>query len=283
MLIHGYEDCNDVEYLKNDPLYKDVLGGHMASQPTLSRLENSLNKASIFEICYAWIDKYVECLKGRKEIIIDIDCTDDPTHGQQQLSFFNGFYGQFMYNELFFHDGQTGQLILPVLRPGNSHSNKWYVSILKRIVRRIRDVHPEIKIIIRGDSGFSCPAFYSLAKKYNLKYAIGQSSNAVLKRKISRAYSAVDHLYLKAGQKHQHFIEHQYQAGTWKESQKCISKIESTGRGMNVRHIITNIEGEPREIYFGFYVHRGEASENRIKEVKNMCYLRSFIDTRILV
>lgn len=272
MLIHGYEDCNDVDYLKTDPLYKDILGGQMASQPTLSRLENSLDKASIFDICYAWIDKYVESLKGRKEIIIDIDCTDDPTYGRQQLSLFNGFYGQFMYNELFFHDGHTGQIILPVLRPGNSHSNKWYVSILKRIVSRIRDTYPALEIIIRGDSGFSCPAFYLLAKQYELKYALGQSSNEVLKRKVRRAYTAVEHLYLKKGQKHQHFIEHQYKSGTWEESQKCISKVESTGRGMNVRHIISNIEGASRDVYFGFYVKRGEASENRIKEVKNMCY-----------
>ena len=96
---------------------------------------------------------------------------------------FNGFYGQFMYNELFFHDGNTGQIIVPVLRPGNSHSNKWYVSILKRIVAKIYEVYPEISITIRADSGFSCSAFYLLADTYNLKYAIGLSSNAVLKTK----------------------------------------------------------------------------------------------------
>lgn len=238
---------------------------HSPNAYTLSRLENGPNKAAIFNVCYAWIDKYVESLRGRTEVIIDIDCTYDPTYGKQQLSLFNGFYGQFMYNELFFHDGKTRQIILPVLRPGNCHSNKWYVSILKRIIRRRKDVYPEMVIIIRADSGFSCPAFYALVKEYKLKYIIGQSSYQVLKKKISRAHNAVELLYAKQDKKYQHFIEYHYQAGTWHESQKCISKIESTGRDMNVRHIITNLEGRPRNLYFDFYLHRGEASATRIK------------------
>ncbi len=130
LLMQGYEDANDVFHLQHDPLLKDVLGGDLASQPTISRLENSLDKHAIFALSYGWIDRYVCSLKGRKSITIDIDSTDDPTHGNQQLSMFNGYYGRFIYNELFFHDGQTGQIILPVLRPGNCHSNKWYVSIL---------------------------------------------------------------------------------------------------------------------------------------------------------
>ncbi len=112
-LMQGYEDTNDVNYLKNDPLYKDILDGNMASQPTLSRFENSMDKASIFALCYGWVDRYVSTLKNRKRIIIDIDATDDVTYGKQQMSMFNGYYGHFMYNELFFHDGETGQIIVP--------------------------------------------------------------------------------------------------------------------------------------------------------------------------
>ena len=133
-LIQGYEDTNDVQYLKNNPVLKNVLGKDLASQPSLCRFENRITKRAIFNICHYWVDRYVNSLQGRKEITIDIDSTDDPTHGDQQMSLFNGFYGQFMYSELFFHDAQTGQIILPILRPGNSHSNKWYVSILKRII-----------------------------------------------------------------------------------------------------------------------------------------------------
>jgi len=273
MLMLGYEDANDVNYLKNDPLLQDVLEGELASQPTISRLENSLDKHSIFELCYAWVDRYVATLKNRKQVVIDIDATDDPTYGHQQMSMFNGYYGHFMYNELFFHDGETGQIIVPVLRPGNSHSNKWYVAILKRILVRIKEQCPNIEIIIRADSGFSGPGFYKLADDFSLKYAIGQASNEVLKQRVSRIANAVTHLYVSQNIKHQHFASFEYQAKSWHKSQRCYSKIESTGKGLNIRHFISNMnEADARSIYFDFYVKRGDASENRIKEVKNMCY-----------
>jgi hypothetical protein len=272
-LMQGYEDANDVTHLKNDPIYKDVLQGDMASQPTLSRFESSLDKHSIFNLCHAWVDRYIDSLKGRSHIIIDIDSTDDPTHGNQQLSMFNGYYGHYMYNELFFHDGDTGQIIIPVLRPGNSHSNKWYVSILKRIVQKIRKRYPKMKITVRGDSGFSCAPFYQLAEAYGLRFALGIASNEILKKKVSRAANAVSLLFVDKGAKHQHFMSFTYQAGSWHKPQQCHSKIESTGRGLNIRHIVSNMdEKDAREIYFGFYVQRAEASENRIKEVKNMCF-----------
>ena len=132
MMIQGYEDVNDVRHLKNNPLFKDVLSGEKESQSTISRFENCFDKQSIFSICYDFIDRYFENLKGRDEVIIDVDGTDNPTHSNYQC-----FMG-FMYNELFFHDGETGQIIVPVLRPGNSHSNKWYPGILRRIVQKIR-------------------------------------------------------------------------------------------------------------------------------------------------
>lgn len=272
-IMLGYEDANDVNYLKDDPLLQDILEGELASQPTISRFENTMNKHTIFKLCNAWVDQYVRTLKNRKKIIIDIDSTDDPTHGNQQLSMFNGYYKQFMYNELFFHDGETGQIIVPVLRPGNSHSNKWYVAILKRILIKIREQYPDIKIIIRADSGFSCPAFYKLADFFTLKYAVGQASNNVLKNRVSRVVKVVSRLFVSKNIKHQHFMSFEYQAGSWDKARQCHSKIESTGKGLNVRHFISNMdEDDARSIYFGFYVKRGDASENRIKEVKNMCF-----------
>ena len=272
-LVQGYEDTNDVQYLKNDPLLKDILEGDLASQPTMSRFENSVDKHSVFALCYAWVERYVDSLKGRNKVVIDIDATDDPTYGDQQLSMFNGYYYRFMYNELFFHDGDTGQIIAPILRPGNSHSNKWYVAILKRILKKIRDAYPDIEIVVRADSGFSCPAFYQLADDFNLRFAIGQATNETLKRKTARAEKAIRHLFVSNNIKHQHFMGFTYQAGTWHKPQQCYSKIESTGKGINVRHIISNMEeDDARSVYFGFYVKRGDTSENRIKEVKNMCF-----------
>jgi hypothetical protein len=273
LMMQGYEDANDASYLKHDLVLKTILYGDIVSQPTISRFENIFDKHIIFNILYAWLKRYVSTLKNRKEVIIDIDATDDPTYGHQQLSMFNGYYGQFMYNELFFHDGETGQIIIPVLRPGNSHSNKWYVSILKRIVEEIKKTYPKIKIIIRADGGFSNAAFYELADKYSLYYAIGLPTNEVLKRRVKRAEHAVRFLYQSQGKKHQHFIAFEYKAKSWHKHQQCYSKIESTGLGMNIRHFVSNLpEQSARDIYFGFYVKRGESSENRIKEVKNMCF-----------
>ena len=277
----GYQDCNDEKHLKNDPILKEVLEGDLCSQPTLSRFENSFSKHDILGILYGFIEHYVSSLKGRKKVIIDIDATDDPTHGSQQLSLFNGFYGQFMYNELFFHDGETGEVILPVLRPGNSHSNKWYVGILKRIVKAIREKYPTMNIIIRADSGFSCPQFYELVAQYNLEYAVGIGSNQVLKKRVKEQEQEVRERYLEQGKKHQCFVSHTYQAKSWKSPQKVYTKIESTGKGMNIRHIVSNFTDQtPEEIYHGFYVKRGESSENRIKEIKNMCFSDRLSDHR---
>ena len=101
-MMHGYEDANDASYLKHDPVLKTILDGDVVSQPTISRFENSIDKHIVFKILSTWLEKYISTLKGRKEIIIDVDATDDPTYGHQQLTMFNGYYGQFMYNELFF-------------------------------------------------------------------------------------------------------------------------------------------------------------------------------------
>ena len=273
LMMQGYEDANDADHLKYDPVVKNILGGNLASQPTVSRFENIIDKHTIFKVLYGWLNRYVKSLAGRDKVIIDIDATDDPTHGAQQLSMYNGYYGRFMYNELLFHDGETGQIILPVLRPGNSHSNKWYVSILKRVILAIKSQHPDIKIIIRADSGFSNAPFYKLADDESLFYAVGLATNDVLKRRVSRVESAIKHLHLSRKEKYQHFISFQYQAGSWHSSQQCYSKIESTGIGMNVRHFVSNLpEMDAREIYFDFYVKRGDTSENRIKELKNMCF-----------
>jgi hypothetical protein len=186
---------------------------------------------------------------------------------------FHGFYGQFMYNELFFHDGETGQIILPVLRPGNSHSNRWYVAILRRVVGKIRARYPDMRITIRGDSGFSCPAFYRLAAEQNLYFVLGVASNEVLKRQTERVADAIRRRYVSQGETYQHFMSFSYQAGSWDNPQRCIAKVESTGKGLNVRYIVSNLPDKTaRQIYFEVYVQRGEASENRIKEVKNMCF-----------
>ena len=194
-MIHGYEDANDEKQLRKDPVIHAIVDSELASQPTISRMESQMDRKQIYKLSETFLNRYIESLKNRKEIVIDVDATDDPTHGKQQLSLFNGFYYQFMYSELLFFDGETQQIILPVLRPGNSHSNKWHVSILKRIVEKIQSKYSNIKITIRADSGFSQPEFYEFARDKKLCYCIGIARNQRLSCKTTRAEKAVRYLF----------------------------------------------------------------------------------------
>jgi len=275
LMAQGYEDCNDQLYLKNDPIFQEVLEGNLCSQPTLSRFENSFSIRDVYNSCLYMIDSYVKSIdKNRKSIIIDVDGTDDPTHGCQQLSFFNGYYGQTMYNELFFHDGETGQIILPVLRPGNAHSNRWFVKILRIIIDKIRLVYPDLIITIRVDGGFSGPKFYDLVEEKKLLYCVGMTANNRLKKATKIPFDIIARTCVKSNKKFKHFTKgFQYKADSWTKEETCYAKVESTGKGMNVRYFSSNIPDKTgKEIYTEIYTQRGEASENRIKEVKNMCF-----------
>ena len=275
LMVQGYEDCNDEKYLRNDPVIKEALNTELASQATLSRFENSLSRSDIYRMSIKHIEDYVKTIKrSRKQIIIDADGTDDPTHGNQQLSMFNGYYEQYMYNELLFHDGETGQIILPVLRPGNCHSNRWFTHILSIIVDKIRERFPVMEIIIRADAGFSGPKFYRLAEEKKLQFCIGLTKNERISKFTEEAENIVRKGYLAKGEKYQFFAgAFEYKADSWDNPQSCYAKVESTGKGMNLRYFCSNMEEQTaRELYWDFYVKRGETSENRIKELKNMCF-----------
>jgi hypothetical protein len=271
----GYEDCNDTEELKKDPIIEEAVGGKLCSQPTLSRIENSIDKYDIYSISEYFVDRYVNGLaEDTKEIIIDPDGTDDPAHGNQQLALYNGYYEQYMYNELLFIDGKSGEIILPVLRPGNCHSNRWFVKILRQIVNKIRARFKDVSIIIRADAGFSGAEFYELAEELNLKFCIGITKNDRLLKEVESKEKEIREKYLNKCEKHQIITGPiEYKAESWNNPQKVYAKVESTGKGMNVRFICSNLEDKSAEdLYFKFYVQRGESCENRIKEVKNMCY-----------
>jgi Transposase DDE domain group 1 len=269
LMMQGYEDCNDEQKLRKDPVISKVLYNGLCSQPTLSRFENKADKHLIYQMCQWFVERYVKGLDEKKgQITIDVDGTDDPTHGNQQLSLYNGYYGQTMYHELLFKDGNTGQVILPVLRPGNCHSNKWFVAILKRIVLKIREKLPGVEILIRADSGFSGAAFYRLANQVNLQFCLGVSSNEVLKGLSKETAIRVKDQYASKNIKQQEFIgPMDYQAKSWDLPEKLYAKVESTGKGMNIRYFASNFENmAAKQIYFDFYVKRGDTSENRIKD-----------------
>lgn len=270
----GYEDCNDSDSLSHDPVLKEFLDESLASQPTLCRLENRVDKYLIQRLLNYWVDKYVDSIDpSRTEIVIDVDSTDDPTHGNQQLSMFHGYYDHHMYHILIFHDASTGQIICPFLRAGNTHTASAATSILKRIVKKIRQRFPHMKITLRADSGFSGSKIYKLANKLKLNFCIGISRNDRLKAFTESAEKKITSLYVDKSEKHQEIVgPFQYKADSWDTSQKVYAKVESTGKGLNVRYFTSNMEGKGEELYFDFYVQRAEHSENRIKELKNMCF-----------
>ena len=279
-VLLGYEDCNDVEHLKDDPALGQIFGGRLPSQPTLSRFENSVGRSEIWSLSEQMIEEYITTLKDREEMIIDVDSTDDKTHGSQEFSLFNGFYDHTIYNQLFFHDGQTGQIILPVLRPGNVHTSKWAVNILERMIDKIREVYPQIRIKVRADAGYSSPEVYTMLRKKKVDYCIGIPSNRNLRRKIELTHEEVYNDYYLKGKKHIEMTDFDYKASSWCSSEKVVAKIESTGKGLDTRFVVTNLEGTAKDIYYDFYVKRGDASENRIKEVKNMCFADRLSDHR---
>lgn len=275
LMALGYEDCDDSDTLRKDPILSMILAGDLASQPTLSRFENNISKRTIFALYAKFIERYVNSIKpGQSEVIIDVDCTDDPTHGAQQLSLFNGHHGQFMYNELVFFDGITGQLILPVLRPGNVHTSRWMPKILNRIVKAIRAKFPHIQITIRADAGFSNPDFFNLSEYSHLEFCMGLRGNQVLNRFISNDYNQVKEQYADKSLEHQRFVgPFEYQAVSWDKPRRVYAKVESTGLGMNVRFYVSSMGNYDAEsLYTKFYVRRGETCENRIKDIKNYCY-----------
>lgn len=182
----GYEDQNDSNSLREDPLLKVVCGSlpeseeDLASQPTFSRLENSATRRACHQIADLLFELYLT-ERGKdgapKKILLDFDATDDPVHGDQEGSYYHGYYKQHMYHPLLVFDGQTGHLISALLRAGNTHGSNSAVSLLKRIVSRLRHGWPEVEIELRTDAGFAVPALYDYCEEEDITYTVGLITN----------------------------------------------------------------------------------------------------------
>jgi hypothetical protein len=277
-LACGYEDQNDADTLRSDPLLKVVLGHRpetdrdLASQPTLSRLENAPGPKDCLRIARALVELYVrergkDGAPGR--ILLDLDSTDDPTHGEQEGSRYHGYYGQHMYHPLLVFDGETDQLVSAVLRPGNAHAGRGAVAVLKRVVGRLRREWPGAKVEIRADAGFALPAVYEWCEKEGVGYTIGLVSNprleAIALPLLERAERETEEQ--EAGEKARLVADAPYEAGSWGWARRVVYKAEATQKGRNTRFVVTSRRGEaPRELY-DWYVGRGE-TEGWIKDFK---------------
>lgn len=274
-IVAGYEDCNDADLLRKDPGFKAACDRllsdiDLASQPTLSRLENSVTKKDLYRIGEYFIDQYIRRKKKEKpkRIILDIDGTDDPTHGNQQLTFFHGYYDQYMYHLMVIYDADSGDLVTAAVRPGNNHASFGVLSILKRIIKKLKAALPKTEIIIRGDAGFAIPELYGYCEEERLGYVIDLIRNDVLEEKIEGLLQEAYRHYEATEQKQKIFGEARYQAKSWEKSSRIIMKAEWLDKGPNSRFLVTNLNYNARKLY-EFYTERGGTCEVRIDELKN--------------
>ena len=273
----GYEDADDSDSLRSDPALKIVCGraplsgDALGSQPTMSRLENSVSRTTLYRMGQAFVDGFIESYhRAPKKIILDIDDTDDPTHGAQQLSLFNAYYDEYCYMPLHIYEGYSGKLICAVLRPGKRPDGEEIAAILKRVLKRIRGCWPKVKIVIRGDSHFSGPELFDLCHRMRrVHFVLGLSNNRALAPLVEDAVKKVEAAYTLLGKKLKVFVELRYKAQSWSCAQRVICKIEVNEKGRNVRFIVTDMKGKgPRRMYDESYCGRG-CMENFIKNHKN--------------
>ena len=271
----GYEDQNDSNFLRSDPLLKLVCGAlpesgeELASQPTLSRMENAVDSRACYRIAQALFELYVrERSKGGapKKILLDFDATDDPTHGEQEESYYHGYFEEHIYHPLLVFDGQTGQLITAVLRAGNTHASHGTVAILKRIVALLRRAWPQAEIELRADAGFAVPAVYEFCEAEGIAYTIALITNSRLEKLALTLLEEAKRRYERRGRKVRLLSEGRYQAGSWEKERRVVYKAEVMEEGTNIRFVVTNKPGAPEELY-KHYTERGE-TENWIKDLK---------------
>jgi len=200
----GYEDANDGNHLRHDPAFKSacdrlpMMGKDLASQPTLSRLENRPRRRELFAMAQALLDTFVASYdQAPKALLLDIDDTADTVHGAQQQSLFNSYYDSYCYLPLHLYEGQSGKLITSILRPGRRPTGLEIVSILKRVVVHLRQEWPEVSILLRGDGHFSTPEVHQWCESQDpvISYVLGQSGNKVLLREAASILEQARSLY----------------------------------------------------------------------------------------
>lgn len=270
----GYEDANDAETLRQDPALKMACerlpeDAALASQPTISRLENAVSRTDLYRIADVLIDAFIKSYRSRPVgIVLDIDDTEDTTHGHQQMALFNAFYDEYCYQPIHIYEGKSGKLVTTVLRPGKRPCGKEIVTILKRVARKIRNAWPAVGILLRGDSHYTSPDVIAFCETENLCYALGLTPNTVLREKASSLVEEAERCYQQQRQPVRLFGEFLYKAQSWEEESRVVAKAEHNVLGPNLRFVVTNLECRSRRvIYEMIYSDRGRM-ELMIKDHK---------------
>jgi len=284
-LALGYEDANDAARLADDPMHKLLLGRDpitgeaLASQPTLSRFENDVTRGDLLALGDALFESVLDRHRKRRRkvrrITVDLDITDDPTHGAQQMAFFNGFYDNWCYLPLLafltFDREPEQYLCAAALRPGNVATHAGALTLLKRIVGRLQERFPKARIRVRLDGGFATPELFEFFDIVGVEYVVAIAKNKVLERQVDLDLVIARVLSDTTGKTEHVYTDFDYAAGTWTRERRVVCKAEVVrleGREpkLNARFVVTNLKGKPRRIYERVYCQRGEV-ENRIKEL----------------
>lgn len=285
----AYEDGNDANALRSDPVFKLGLERKpldtetdLASAPTFSRLENAATRKDLYRIGRAFVDQFiVSYAKPPAVIVLDLDHSDDPTHGQQELAGFNAYYGYHCYLPLFIFEGLSGKLVTAVLRPGRRPTGAENAMILKRVLKRLRAAWPETHIILRGDSHFANPELMQwVLDDPHADFIFGLSGNAVLAPLAQPFLAAACQLHAvrcenarRSGQPQppvtRTYHDVDYAAKTWPKPFRVVLKAEVMALGDNPRFVVTSLDlPNPESLYRDLYCARGQ-DENWIKRIKN--------------
>lgn len=284
----GYADCNDAARLSCDPVHQLLSRGQnsaetmLASQPTLSRFENSAGRASLYRMGVALAETVIERHRQRlgrhqvRHVRIDLDPTDDPTHGAQQLAFFNGHYDTWCYLPMAgfvtFNREPDQYLFCYVLRAGNAPAGQGAQGILERIIGQVRASFPKARIEVRLDGGFAGPELLNFLDEKDVDYLIGIAKNKVLERRARRRMGRARRLSRIRNKTANVFGETRYAAASWKGHKRRVlikaEVVRAPGKEPkdNARFVVTNLKQSPCHLYKRVYCGRGDI-ENRIKEL----------------
>jgi len=285
-LACGYADANDAAALKADPIHKllvgrdPVAGAALASQPTLSRFENIVGPRALYWLTQTLAEVVIGSHQARlahtrvRRITLDLDPTDDPTHGQQELACFNGHYGTWCYlpmvGTLTFNGERTQYLVTAILRPGNAHPTRGVLGLLRRLLGKLRVAFPHARLRVRLDGGFASPAVFTFLEAEGVEYLVAMASNPKLEKRVRRLLGKARMRAKATAETAALFGETRYAAKSWHRKRRVIMKAEVVrlvGRDPrdNPRFVVTTLPQSPRRVY-AIYRERGDV-ENRLKEL----------------
>ena len=289
-ILAGYEDQNDHDTLRYDPVFQLVCDrlpeddAKLASQPTLSRFENRISVPALHRLRELLVDQFLDAFdEPPLRLTFDLDGFDDPAHGAQQLTLFHGYYKQNQYFPLLVTNAETGLAVMAALRHGTAHAALGADDDLEYLVTRLRQKWPDVDIEVRADSGFGVPRMYEVCERLGIWYTIGIGMNSRLKQESEELLAEAVERYEQTPEKQRLFTAFPYRAQTWSHARAVVIKAECHAAGTNRRAVVTNRPGAlivPQGVYDD-YIQRGE-SENRNKELKIDLYGGRLSDHRFM-